>query len=81
MGGEDECGEEGRAPRPFIGSGGERGGRTGKGIGWSVVAASMPFVRFGGEGKQRGEWGVKRGGGVRRHFWEKRGRRGGARAC
>jgi hypothetical protein len=42
----------------------------------------MPFVRFGGEGKQRGEWGVNRGGGgVRRHFWEKRGRRGGARAC
>jgi hypothetical protein len=29
----------------------------------------MPVVRFSGEGKQRGEWGVKRGGGgVRRHF-------------
>jgi hypothetical protein len=22
----------------------------------------MPIVRFGGEGKRRGEWGVKRGG-------------------
>jgi hypothetical protein len=36
------------------------------------VAASMPVVRFGGEGKRRGEWGV------RRRFWERRGRRGGA---
>jgi hypothetical protein len=26
-----------------------------------MVAASMPVVRFGGEGKRRGEWGVKRG--------------------
>jgi hypothetical protein len=34
---------------------GERGGRTGKGIGRPVVAASMPVVRFGGEGKRRGE--------------------------
>jgi hypothetical protein len=51
MGGRDECGEEGRAPRPFIGSEGERGGRTGKGIGRPVVVASMPVVRFGGEGK------------------------------
>jgi hypothetical protein len=25
-----------------------------------VVAASMPAVRFGGEGKRRGDWGVKR---------------------
>jgi hypothetical protein len=58
---------------------GERGGRTGKRIRWPVVAASMSVVRFSGEGKQRGEWGVKRGGGVQRHFWERRGRRGGAR--
>jgi hypothetical protein len=36
-------------------------GRTGKGIGRPVVAASMPVVWFIGEGKQRGEWGVKRG--------------------
>jgi hypothetical protein len=43
-GGGDECGEEGRAPHPFIGSEGERGGRTGKGIRWPVVAASMPAV-------------------------------------
>jgi hypothetical protein len=43
------------------------------------VAASMPVVRFYGKGKWRGEWGVKRVGGVRRHFWERRGRRGGAR--
>jgi hypothetical protein len=27
----DECGEEGRAPRPFIGSEGERGGRASEG--------------------------------------------------
>jgi hypothetical protein len=40
---------------------GERGDRTGKGIGWTVVAASMPVIRFGGDGKQRGEWAVKRG--------------------
>jgi hypothetical protein len=33
----------------------------GKGIGRLVMAASMPAVRFSGEGKQRGEWGVKRG--------------------
>jgi hypothetical protein len=61
MGGGDECGEEGRAPRPFIGSEGERGGRTGKGIRRSVVAASMSAVQFSGVGKRRGEWGVKRG--------------------
>jgi hypothetical protein len=60
-GGEDECCEEGQAPRPFIWSEGERGGRTRKGIGRPVVAASMPAVQFGGEGNQRGEWGVKRG--------------------
>jgi hypothetical protein len=42
---------------------GEQGGRTGKGIDWPVVAASMPVVRFAGEWKRRGEWGVKRGGG------------------
>jgi hypothetical protein len=60
-GGGDECGEEGRAPRPFIGSEGKRGGLTRKGIGWPVVAASMPAIRLDGEGKRRGEWGVKRG--------------------
>jgi hypothetical protein len=36
------------------------GETTGKGIGRPVVAASMPAVRFGGEGKRRGDWGVKR---------------------
>jgi hypothetical protein len=30
-GGGDECGEEGRAPHPFIGSEGERGGRMSEG--------------------------------------------------
>jgi hypothetical protein len=60
--------------------GGERGGRTGKVIGRPVVASSMSVVRFGGEGKRRGEWGVKRGGGVRRRFWERRVRRGSAHA-
>jgi hypothetical protein len=34
---------------------------TRKWIGLPVVAASMPVVRFGGEGKRRGECGVKRG--------------------
>jgi hypothetical protein len=32
-GGGDECGEEGRAPRPFIGLEGERDGRASKGNG------------------------------------------------
>jgi hypothetical protein len=31
--GRDECGEEGRAPRPFIGSEGERGSRASEGNG------------------------------------------------
>jgi hypothetical protein len=48
LGGGDECGEEGWAPHAFIGSEEERGGQTGKGIDWSVVAASMPAVRFDG---------------------------------
>jgi hypothetical protein len=52
MGGRDGCDEEGRAPRTFIESEGERGGRTEKGIGWPVLAASMPVVWFGGEGKR-----------------------------
>jgi hypothetical protein len=30
-GGGDECGEEGRAPSPFIGSEGERGGQASEG--------------------------------------------------
>jgi hypothetical protein len=75
-GGGNECGEEGQAPHPFIGSEGKRDGRTGKGIGRPVVAASMPAVRFGGEGKQRGEFGVKREK-VWHHFWERRGHWGG----
>jgi hypothetical protein len=40
---------------------GEQGGRTGKGIERPVVVASMPAIRFGGEWKWRGEWGVRRG--------------------
>jgi hypothetical protein len=51
----------------------------GKGIGKPVVAASMPAVRSGGEGKRRGEWGVKRGE-MRCHFRERRGHRGGGSA-
>jgi hypothetical protein len=35
----------------------------GKGMRRPVVAASMPVIRFGGEGKWRGEWGVKSGAG------------------
>jgi hypothetical protein len=56
MGGGDECGEEGRAPRPFIGSEGERGGR-----------AAAAVVRHNGmkaavsEGNRPGWWwGVMR---------------------
>jgi hypothetical protein len=60
-GGGDECGEEVRAPHPFIGSEGKRGGWTGKEIRRPMVVASMPAVQFSGEGKQRGDWGVKRG--------------------
>jgi hypothetical protein len=75
-----KCGEEGRAPRPFIGSEGGAGWLDGKGIGRPVVAASMSVIHFGGEGKQRGECGVKRGG-VQCHLWERRGRRGGAHSC
>jgi hypothetical protein len=60
-GGGDECGEEVRAPHPFIGSVGKRGGWTGKEIRRPMVVASMPAVRFSGEGKRRGDWGVKRG--------------------
>jgi hypothetical protein len=41
----------------------------------------MPVVRFGGDGKQRGKWGVKSRGEVQRRFWERRGRRGGSSAC
>jgi hypothetical protein len=52
-GGRDEC--------PFIGSEGKQGGRTRKGIERPVVAASMLAVQFGGKGKWRVEWGVKRG--------------------
>jgi hypothetical protein len=33
-GGGDECGEEGRAPHPFMGSEGEQGGRASEGNGW-----------------------------------------------
>jgi hypothetical protein len=35
---------------PFIGSEGEQGGRTGRGIGWPVVGAIMA-IQFGGEGE------------------------------
>jgi hypothetical protein len=40
MGGGDECGEKGRAPHPFIGSEGERGGRVSEGNGrrrWCAI--------------------------------------------
>jgi hypothetical protein len=39
-----------------------------KGIGRPVVVASMPVVRFSGEGNTGGEWGVKRGGGSAASF-------------
>jgi hypothetical protein len=39
-GGRDECDEKGQAPRPFIGSEGERGGRASEGNGrrrWCAI--------------------------------------------
>jgi hypothetical protein len=50
-GGGDECGEEGRAPRPFIGSEGGAGRPDGEGdqvAGGGGINASRP-VRWGGE--------------------------------
>jgi hypothetical protein len=61
MGGGDECGEEGRAPRPFIWSDGGAGRPDEEGDRVADVGginAGRP-VRWGG--KQRGEWGVMRG--------------------
>jgi hypothetical protein len=58
----DECGEEGRAPRPFIGLEGGAGWPDGEGdraAGGGGINDSRP-VRWGGE--TEGEWGVKRGG-------------------
>jgi hypothetical protein len=80
-GGEEECGEAGRASQPFIG--------PEEGAGWPDGERDRPAVEcainglhtFGfWEGKGGGKRGVKRGG-VRRRFREKRGRRGGARTC
>jgi hypothetical protein len=51
MGGGDECGEEGRAPRPFIGSEGGAGRPDGEGdraSGGGGINAGRP-VRWGGE--------------------------------
>jgi hypothetical protein len=50
-GGGDECGEEGRAPRPFIGSEGGAGWRDGEGdraVGTGGINAGCP-VQWGGE--------------------------------
>jgi hypothetical protein len=50
-GGGDECGEEGRAPRPFIGSEGGAGRPDGEGdrvAGGGGINAGRP-VRWGGE--------------------------------
>jgi hypothetical protein len=50
MGGMDECGEEGQAPRPFIGSEGGAGRPDGEGdqaAGGGGINASRP-VRWGG---------------------------------
>jgi hypothetical protein len=51
MGGGDECGKEGRAPRPFIGSEGGAGQPDGEGdrvAGGGSINAGRP-VRWGGE--------------------------------
>jgi hypothetical protein len=47
--------------RPFVGSEGERGGRTGKGIGRPVVGRHYWPSGSVGRGNRGGEWGVKRG--------------------
>jgi hypothetical protein len=54
-------------------------GGAGRPDGEGDQAASMSVVRFGEEGKRRGEWGVKRGE-MRHHFRERRGHRGGGSA-
>jgi hypothetical protein len=46
---------------PFIGSKGEQGGRTGKGIGRPVVLHHYWPYGSVGRGNGGGEWGVKRG--------------------
>jgi hypothetical protein len=79
-GGEEECGEEGRASHPFIGPEGGAGRPDGERDRPAVECAINSIHTFGfWEGKGGGERGVKRG--VRRRFWERRGCRGGARAC
>jgi hypothetical protein len=72
-GGEEECGEEGRASPPFIGP--EGAGRPdGERDRPAVECAICGLHTFGfWEGKGGGKRGVKRGR-VRRHFWERRGR-------
>jgi hypothetical protein len=47
--------------RPFIGSEGERGDRTGKGIRRPVVGCHYWPPSSVGRGNRGGEWGVKRG--------------------
>jgi hypothetical protein len=78
-GGGGECGEEGQAPRPFIGSEGGAGRPNGGGdlaAGGGGINAGR-LVRWGGE--MEGRVGSEEGG-VRRRFWEGRGRWGGAPA-
>jgi hypothetical protein len=78
-GGGDECGEEGQASHPFIGSEGGVGPPDGEGdraAGGGGINAGRP-VRWRGETERRG--GSEEGG-VRRCFWERRGHQGGARA-
>jgi hypothetical protein len=78
-GGGDECGEERRAPRPFIGSEGGAGRPDGEGdraAGGGGINVGRP-VWWGGE--VEGRVGSEEGG-VRRRFRERRGRRGGAHA-
>jgi hypothetical protein len=66
--------------RPFIGSEGDRGGWTERGIRWPVVGRHYGPSGSVGKGNRGGELGVKRGGGVQHHSWERRGRWDGARA-
>jgi hypothetical protein len=65
---------------PFYWVGGERGGPTGRGIGWPVVGHHYGPSRSVGRGNKGGGRGVKRGRGVRHRFRERRGHQGGVRA-
>jgi hypothetical protein len=64
----------------FYRAGGREGRRCGEGNDRRRGCAFKAFNPSVLGGERRGEWGVKGGGGMRCCFWERRGRRGGARS-